>query len=244
MRFSTVALRIGPARKARSGNHEPATLPLALVDGGGNIPPELNAVRRLIQRGHAVTVLGDDSVASEVASAGASFRRWTRAPNRRDRRPENDPACDWECKYPWQLIDRLSKTLFVGPAEYARDVGEAIANIQPVLVICSMFCVGGMVAAEAAGVPFDVLLSNVYLFSRGRNASLWYRASAGRRSSGMTAPLRPQRHHPAPLGFPCAIWDQLGQAPTPLTGHRAFSRSGTRCSPRTDSHVARFRLPR
>jgi len=120
-------------------------------------------VRRLVQRGHAVTVLAEDSVAFEVRSTGAVLRRWTRAPNRRDRRPENDPARDWECKYPWQLINRLSRTLFVGPApRYASDMSEAISEIQPALVVCSMFCVGGMVAAEAAGVPFDVLLPNIY----------------------------------------------------------------------------------
>jgi hypothetical protein len=35
---------------------------LALVDGGGNVPPELSAARRLVERGHSVTVLAEDSV--------------------------------------------------------------------------------------------------------------------------------------------------------------------------------------
>jgi MGT family glycosyltransferase len=135
----------------------------ALVDGGGNVPPELHAVRRLIERGHAATVLADDSVASEVRSTGADFRRWVRAPNRPDRRPENDPSRDWECKYPWQLVDRLIDTLLVGPAAaYASDVNDAIAQCQPALVICSMFCLGGMLAAEAARVPYVVLFPNIY----------------------------------------------------------------------------------
>ncbi len=136
---------------------------VALVDGGGNVPPELSAVRRLVERGHAVTVLAEDSVAFEVRATGATLRRWVRAPNRPDRRPEHDPCRDWECKNPWQLVDRLIKTLFVGPAaRYAHDVSDAIAETRPSLVICSMFCLGGMVAAEAAGVPFDVLLPNIY----------------------------------------------------------------------------------
>jgi MGT family glycosyltransferase len=136
----------------------------ALVDGGGNVPPELSAVRRLVERGHAVTVLGEDSVASEVRATGARLRPWVQAPNRPDRRPENDPARDWECRYPWQLIERLVATLFVGPAPgYAHDVRDAILDTRPDLVICSMFCMGGMVAAESAGIPFDVLLPNIYL---------------------------------------------------------------------------------
>ncbi len=136
----------------------------AMVDGGGNVPPELSAVRRLVERGHIVTVLGEDSVAGEIRATGARFRRWVHAPNRPDRRPGNDPARDWECRYPWQLIERLVATLFVGPAPaYAHDVRDAIADTRPQLVICSMFCLGGMVAAEAAGLPFDVLLPNIYL---------------------------------------------------------------------------------
>ena len=135
----------------------------AIVDGGGNVPPELSAVCRLVERGHAVAVLAEDSVASEVRATGAEIRRWVHAPNRTDRRPENDPCRDWECRYPWQLVDRLVKTLFVGPAaRYAQDANDAIAQFRPSLVMCSMFCLGGMVAAEAAGVPFMVLLPNIY----------------------------------------------------------------------------------
>ena len=136
----------------------------AIVDGGGNIPPELSAVRRLVERGHTLTVLAEDSVAGEVRTTGAQLRRWVHAPNRPDRRPGNDPVRDWECRYPWQLMERLVRTLFVGPAPaYAHDVRDAIADTRPQLLICSMFCLGGMVAAEAAGLPFDVLFPNIYL---------------------------------------------------------------------------------
>jgi MGT family glycosyltransferase len=135
----------------------------ALVDGGGNVSPELSAARRLVERGHLVIVLAENSVAGEVRATGAMLRPWVHAPNRPDRRPEHDPARDWECRYPWQLIERLAGTLFVGPAPgYAQDVRDAIAETRPQLVVCSMFCLGGMVAAEAAGLPFDVLLPNIY----------------------------------------------------------------------------------
>jgi MGT family glycosyltransferase len=136
---------------------------VALVDGGGNVPPELHAVRCLVARGHGVTVLAEDSVEGEVRATGAVIRRWKRAPNRPDRRPEHDPARDWECKYPWQLLERLVATLSVGPAPgYAHDVGDAIAATRPHVAVCSMFCLGAMVAAEAAGLPFVVLFPNIY----------------------------------------------------------------------------------
>src|SRR5262249_50203480 len=137
----------------------------AVVDGGGNVPPELGAARRLVERGHCVTVLAEDSIASDVRATGAALRRRVHAPNRPDRRPEHDPARDWECKYPWQLLDRLMTTLLVGPAPgYARDVLAAVGETDPDLMVCSMFCLGVMVAAEAAGIPFDVLVPNIYPF--------------------------------------------------------------------------------
>jgi UDP:flavonoid glycosyltransferase YjiC (YdhE family) len=137
---------------------------MALVDGGGTVPPELGAVRRLVERGHAVTVLAEDSMADEVAATGAARRPWVRAPNRPDRWPEHDPSRDWETKNPLQLVDRLIQTQFVGPAAgYAADVDAAVAEVRPDLVVCSLFALGAMLAAESAGIPFAVLLPNVYL---------------------------------------------------------------------------------
>ena len=136
----------------------------ALVDGGGTVPPELGAVRRLVERGHDVTVLAEDSMADEVIATGAALRRWTTAPNRPTRLPDDDPTRDWECKNPLQLFDRLLDRQFVGPApDYAKDVDAAIAVRRPDLVVCSMFALGAMVAAEGAGIPFDMMMPNIYL---------------------------------------------------------------------------------
>jgi MGT family glycosyltransferase len=136
----------------------------AMVDGGGNVPAELGVARRLVERGHGATVLTEDSVLEEARETGADIRTWRRAPNRMDRRPEHDPTRDWECRFPWQLVDRLTRTLLIGPAaEYAQEVSDAIVRRRPCAVLSSMFCLGGMVAAEAAGIPFVVLFPNVYL---------------------------------------------------------------------------------
>ena len=136
----------------------------ALVDGGGTVPPELGAARRLLERGHDVVVLAEDSMRADVEATGATFRPWTEAPNRASRRPEDDPYRDWECRNPLQLFTLLLDRQFVGPAPaYAADTAAAIDELRPDLVVCSMFVIGGMVAAEAAGVPFDVLFPNPYL---------------------------------------------------------------------------------
>ncbi|WAC55262.1 glycosyltransferase [Gordonia sp. SL306] len=136
----------------------------ALVDGGGTVPPELGAAQRLVERGHQVTVLGEDSMASDVAAAGATFVPWTEAPNRASRRPEDDPYRDWECTNPLELFSRLLEFQFAGPAPaYARDMADAIDTVKPDLAVCSFFAIGAMVAAQARGVPFDVPFPNTYL---------------------------------------------------------------------------------
>ena len=136
----------------------------ALADGGGTVPPELAAVRALIGQGHQVTVLGDHSMEPEVRGTGAEFRAWVRAPNRSDRRPEHDPLRDWEVKNPLQLFERLLERQLVGPAPaYAAELRDAIAKERPDVVLCSQFTLGAMIAAEAADIPFVVLMPNVYL---------------------------------------------------------------------------------
>lgn len=136
----------------------------ALVDGGGTVPVELGVVRRLVERGHEVTVLGENTMQEEVAATGASFLPWRQAPNRASRLPEDDPYRDWECKNPVKLIDRLIDRQFIGPAPgYAADVTDACGRLKPEAVLCSAFAIGAMVAAESARLPFAVMLPNTYL---------------------------------------------------------------------------------
>jgi MGT family glycosyltransferase len=136
----------------------------ALVDGGGTVPPELGVVRRLVERGHDVTVLAEHSMLADVRATGATYRPWVDAPSRASRLAEDDPYRDWECKSPFQLFARLLDLQLVGPAPgYAADTLAAIAELRPDLVVSSFFALGAMAAAEAAGVPFDVLFPNCYL---------------------------------------------------------------------------------
>jgi MGT family glycosyltransferase len=137
---------------------------VALVDGGGTVPPELGAVRRLVDRGHNVMVLTEASTLDEVRATGATPMSWTNAPNRRDRSAANDPWRDWEVKSVPKLFDRLIETQLVGPApRYCADVTAAITEARPDAVLCSQFAFGAMVAAEAAAVPFAVPMPNIYM---------------------------------------------------------------------------------
>ena len=92
--------------------------------------------------------------------------RGSTAPNRPDRRPEHDPYRDWECSNPLQLFDRLLATCSssVPLRGYLADVDRGDRRrARPTSSLCSQFAFGAMVAAEAAGIPFDVLMPNIYL---------------------------------------------------------------------------------
>ena len=43
----------------------------ALVDGGGTVPPELGVAQRLVDRGHDVTVLAEDSMTGRHRGGGS-----------------------------------------------------------------------------------------------------------------------------------------------------------------------------
>ncbi len=102
---------------------------VALWDGGGTVPVEIGVVRRLLSRGHSVTVLADPTLAADAADAGAEYRSWTRAPHRRSHALEDDFIKDWECRTPVALLNRLCERVITGPAAaYAADVREALSE--------------------------------------------------------------------------------------------------------------------
>lgn len=136
-------------------------------EGGGNTPPMLAVVRRLVARGHSVRVMSDPCNREDVAPTGASFASWTRAPRRFDKSAESDLLHDWEVSAPPALIGRLRDRIFVGPSlGYAQDVFEELREFPADVVVSSEMLLGAMAGAEAAGVPCIGLSANVYLFPR------------------------------------------------------------------------------
>ena len=134
-------------------------------EGGGNTPPMLAVVRRLLARGHTVRVISDPCNRTEVEETGASFAAWTRAPHRADKSSDTDPLRDWEVKSPPALIGRLRDHLFIGPAlAQAQDVLDEVRRVSADVIVTSEMLFGPMVAAEAAGLPCVALSANVYLF--------------------------------------------------------------------------------
>ena len=77
--------------------------------------------------------------------------------------PRHAAYRDWEMKNPLHLAQGMAEHMLVGPApDNARAVTRAIAACQPNLVVSSFTNLGAMLAAEAQGAQFDVLIPNVY----------------------------------------------------------------------------------
>ncbi|MDK1358814.1 glycosyltransferase [Arthrobacter sp. zg-Y1219] len=126
----------------------------ALTDGGGTVPPELGVARRLLDRGHRVTVLAEESMADQVDATGASFIPWTES---------RGQFQDWQLRTPRSLLRGTVDHMFAGPAPaQARDTVRAFEQLAPDLVLTSFPAIGAMIAAEGRGVPFDVLFPNLY----------------------------------------------------------------------------------
>lgn len=131
-------------------------------EGGGNVPPFMEAIRALTERGHEVRLIGDNSMAAEAARAGARHLPWLRAPNRPDRSPRTCFIRDWLIEDSMDQFRAWATQIFVGPAAaHARDVADALREEPADLVLGSDLLFGGMLGAELARVPLMTLATNV-----------------------------------------------------------------------------------
>jgi MGT family glycosyltransferase len=141
-----------------------------LWDGGGNVPLQLGLAKGLVERGHDVRVLTEDSLAADVAAAGARFEPLTDAPNRASR--TEDLVGDSQARTPLGAFARARDRVVMGPAAaYARDTLAALQREPVDTLACDYMLFGPPIAAERAGVPTALLVHNVYIVpERGKPA--------------------------------------------------------------------------
>ncbi|MDQ0574240.1 glycosyltransferase [Agromyces albus] len=93
-------------------------------------------------------------MADQVRRTGAVFLPWTASAGE---------FRDWELRTPTSLARGMVDHMMVGPAPgQTDDTTAAIDATQPDLVVTSGFAIGAMIAAEARGLPFDILIPNIY----------------------------------------------------------------------------------
>jgi MGT family glycosyltransferase len=135
---------------------------LATWDGGGTIPPELGLVAELVDRGHEVVVLSDDTVEDEAATAGAAFTPWRTAPHARARDLDRALIRDWEVRNPLAQIRQVGDLLFFGPsARHAADLLEAVDRHAPDVLVVDALLTGASAGAERSGLPTAAVAPNV-----------------------------------------------------------------------------------
>lgn len=133
-------------------------------EGGGNVTPALEVVRKLAARGHRVRVMSEECNRPESEAAGGAFAAWTRAPSRRDRRPESQTCRDWDAATPQDGLLSVIRDTWCGPAlEYARDVIDELRREPADLVVTCEALFGVMAGCESVGQRFATLCPNISL---------------------------------------------------------------------------------
>ena len=126
--------------------------------------PALEAVRRLVARGHDVRVLSEACNRPESEAAGDRFRTWGRAPSREDRSPGSQTCRDWAAATPQEGLLGVIRDHWCGPAlAYAEDVVEELRREPADLVVTCEALFGVMAGCESMGQPFATLCPNISL---------------------------------------------------------------------------------
>jgi MGT family glycosyltransferase len=137
---------------------------LAIIDGGGTVPPALGVATDLVRRGHQVRVLADPTIEVAALAAGCAFSPWQRAPHFDSRGEQTAVIAAVEGRNPYRVLKALRS--FAGPGMTRRYADEVIATAQafPVDAILAEAAVPGIViGALRTGLPTAALMPNIYL---------------------------------------------------------------------------------
>ena len=143
----------------------PRSYLFAIVDGGGTVPADTSVIRAMVERGHDVRVLADRVLAPDIDATGAEHVPWNRAPQRPNLDPLSMIVNDYDAKTPFQAFALIRDGVIVGPADrFAADVRDELRRRPADVVVGNFFVFGAQIAAEAEGVPFAFLVSNILSF--------------------------------------------------------------------------------
>ena len=137
---------------------------LVTWDGSGNTPPEFAVMRRLVQRGHNVRVLGDPTLEAEATAMGCAFTAWTSAPHLKSRRPEDAVIKDWQFRNPLKGMDVYLKEFLAGPApQWAADVEAVLAAHPCDAAVVDFALPAAAIPIEARKLPLIGLVPNIWI---------------------------------------------------------------------------------
>ena len=136
----------------------------ALIDGGGNVAPQLAITRRLIERGHHVTVLGHRTLRARVEARGAEFVPFERTmPDIDFSDPEKDYVADWGARTPIGAAARFRDRGLIAPLRDSAAEALELLERQPADVAVVDFLLPGVLtAAQRKGIPAFALVHCPY----------------------------------------------------------------------------------
>ncbi len=149
-----VRTNIGPGRRFL----------LAVIDGGGTVPPALGVAADLVRRGHQVRVLADPTIEVAALAAGCAFSPWQEAPHFDSRVEQTAMIAAVEGRNPYRLLRALRS--FAGQGMTKRYADDVITTAQafPVDAVLAEGAVPGIViGALGTGLPTAALMPNIYL---------------------------------------------------------------------------------
>jgi MGT family glycosyltransferase len=128
-------------------------------DGGGNTAPTYPLVRRVVARGHKVTLLGQPAQAEAARALGATFA------------PLGLP--DWTPGASIEEQEEVLLSLLFGPA-VGEAVLESLDREAPEVLVVDCMLTSGLAAAERSRLPAAALVHLLYeQFVRGTTGRMW-----------------------------------------------------------------------
>ncbi len=137
---------------------------MAVIDGGGTLPPALGLARELVRRGHSVEVIADPTAEASARSAGCGFGPWQTAPRVDSIADQTALIAELEHGNAARQFAAARDRILIGPAAaYADDVAAAVASRSPDALLVEGAIPGILVGATASGLPTAALMPNIYL---------------------------------------------------------------------------------
>src|SRR5687767_6476536 len=137
---------------------------LAVIDGGGTVPPALGVAADLIRRGHQVRVLADPTIEAAALAAGCAFSPWQEAPHFDSRAEQTATIAAFEGRNPYRSLKAVRGFAGQGMTKrYAHDVFTT-AQAFPVHAVLAEGAVPGIViGALGTGLPTAALMPNIFI---------------------------------------------------------------------------------
>jgi MGT family glycosyltransferase len=137
---------------------------MAVIDGGGTLPPAMGVAAELVRRGHTVSVLADPTVEPSARAAGCDFTPWRAAPRIDSVAEQTAMVIEFERGSPLRQFAAIRDRLIVGGAPgFAADVVRAVADAPVDAILAEAAVPGILIGAQTTGLPVAALMPNIYL---------------------------------------------------------------------------------